>query len=205
MRDLAPKPSSSPPSTRERILDVAERLFSEHGFAGVGLREVADRAELSKSSLFHHFAGKDALYGAVLERLLETFDTRLARDEDPRRPPLEQVRSWVEVVVDTLADHPTYARLLLRALFESEGSDPDSAMRRHAVLARITGRIGRALARGQRSGALRTVGVEDTMQSVIGMTLYPLASPHLDPASIPRIRAHAADFVVHALEPRTPP
>jgi AcrR family transcriptional regulator len=203
MRELASSPSSSP-STRQRILDVAEQLFSEHGFAGVGLREVAERAGLSKSSLFHHFAGKAALYGAVLERVLETFDARLARGEDPRRIAIEQVRTWVEAVVDTLREHPTYARLLLRALFESEGSDPDSAARRHAALARITGRVSRALERGMQSGALRAVSVEDTMQSVIGMTLYPLASLDLDGAHIARIRAHAADFVAHALEPDQP-
>ncbi len=200
MRELAPNAPSL--STRQRILDVAERLFSEHGFAGVGLREVAEQAGLSKSSLFHHFAGKAALYGAVLERVLETFEARLAGEEDPRRPPLEQVRTWVEAVVDTMADHPTYARLLLRALFESEGSDLDSAARRQTVRERITRRITRGLEHAIQSGELRPVVIEDTMQSVIGMTIYPLASLDLDASGIARLRSHTAEFVVHALEPQ---
>ena len=53
-------------SSRDKILEVAEALFAQRGFAGVGLREVAESAGLGKSSLFHHFASKVQLYLAVL-------------------------------------------------------------------------------------------------------------------------------------------
>src|SRR5262245_46184599 len=61
-------------STREKILETAEPLFARLGFAGVGLREVADRVGIGKSSLFHHFENKIELYMAVHERVLNAFD-----------------------------------------------------------------------------------------------------------------------------------
>jgi AcrR family transcriptional regulator len=70
-----PEPRSAPPPTPaegrrtlERILDAAEASFAERGFAGVGMREIAERAGVTPASLYNHFAGKQALYDAVLER-----------------------------------------------------------------------------------------------------------------------------------------
>ncbi|RIL07949.1 MAG: TetR/AcrR family transcriptional regulator [Proteobacteria bacterium] len=54
--------------TAERILDAAEALFAERGYAGTSLRDVAARVELRIPSLYNHFPSKDALYAAVLAR-----------------------------------------------------------------------------------------------------------------------------------------
>ena len=57
-----------PPITRDRILDTAEALFAERGFAGTAVRDIAAAVGLTAASLYNHFAGKEALYAAVLER-----------------------------------------------------------------------------------------------------------------------------------------
>jgi len=56
------------PITRDRILDTAEALFAERGFAGTAVRDIAAAVGLTAASLYNHFAGKEALYAAVLER-----------------------------------------------------------------------------------------------------------------------------------------
>src|SRR5258705_5122825 len=56
-------------TTRDVILDAAERRFAERGFAGVSVREIASDAGLkNQASLYHHFKNKKALYEAVLAR-----------------------------------------------------------------------------------------------------------------------------------------
>src|SRR5258705_450737 len=108
------------PSSRDKILDVAEALVGRRGFAGIGLREVADGSGLSKSSLFHHFRGKEQLYHEVilrvLQRIRERFDANLVQSGSPRA----QLERWLEELIDTFAEHPTIPRLLLRSLFEEE-------------------------------------------------------------------------------------
>lgn len=54
--------------TRRRILDTAERLFAEKGYAGTTLRDVAAASGLRIPSLYNHFASKESLYAAVLEQ-----------------------------------------------------------------------------------------------------------------------------------------
>ena len=57
-----------PSSTRDAILDAAERRFAERGFAGVSVRQItADAGLRNQASLYHHFKNKRAIYEAVLE------------------------------------------------------------------------------------------------------------------------------------------
>lgn len=54
--------------TAERILDEAEALFAERGFAGATMRDVAEAVGIRTPSLYNHFESKEELYAAVLER-----------------------------------------------------------------------------------------------------------------------------------------
>jgi AcrR family transcriptional regulator len=55
-------------TTRERILDAAEQVFAEKGLGAAPVRDIAGRVGLNPASLYNHFAGKEELYEAVLER-----------------------------------------------------------------------------------------------------------------------------------------
>lgn len=54
--------------TRNRILDTAYELFYRRGYSRVGVDAVAERARVTKRTLYNHFASKDALLAAVLDR-----------------------------------------------------------------------------------------------------------------------------------------
>ncbi len=56
------------PSTREKLLDTAERRFAEHGLEGVSLRSINAEAGLSPAALHYHFGSKQALVEALLQR-----------------------------------------------------------------------------------------------------------------------------------------
>jgi AcrR family transcriptional regulator len=68
---LAPDAVSEAASTRERILDVALDLFTEKGFDGTSLREIAERLGVTKAALYYHFASKDDILLALHMRLHE--------------------------------------------------------------------------------------------------------------------------------------
>jgi AcrR family transcriptional regulator len=162
-----------PPTSREKLLDVAEARFAQHGLAGVGMREVAQLAGLGKSSLFHHFASKDALYHAVLDRVLARIEQRLAPALASAEPAPARLDRGVVALIDALAEHPTAARLLLRALFEDDlqRHDSDEARALDARLAGLVARIHRLLAEvGPPESAA------DSLQTLVGATIYYFAS-----------------------------
>lgn len=65
-------------STRERILNAAEQTFAEQSYEGATLREIANLVGIREPSLYAHFAGKEALYGAVIDRALKPFSDEMA-------------------------------------------------------------------------------------------------------------------------------
>ena len=54
--------------TRAALLEAAQMLFGEHGYAGTSLDEVVAQAGVTKGALYHHFADKESLFLAVYER-----------------------------------------------------------------------------------------------------------------------------------------
>ena len=84
--------------TKERILDTAERLFSEQGYAATSLRSIIARAGVNLAAVHYHFHSKEALLEAVILRrsvpanherlaLLERFE----KEAGGKPPPLEKV------------------------------------------------------------------------------------------------------------------
>ncbi len=72
---------------RERILETAMNLFHEHGFKGVSMDHVAEKARLKKANLFHYYPSKDELGLAVLDRVAacqrEGVAKRFSNGSDP--------------------------------------------------------------------------------------------------------------------------
>ena len=98
-------------STREVILDAAERRFAERGFAGVSVREIAADAGLkNQASLYHHFKNKKALYEAVLSRGVQPILEMVTASDAP-----DDTGMVLERMVDYLAAHPHLPRLIQRA------------------------------------------------------------------------------------------
>jgi AcrR family transcriptional regulator len=56
-------------ATRTALLDSATALFAEKGFSATALSDVAATAQVTRGAVYHHFADKQALFEAVLERL----------------------------------------------------------------------------------------------------------------------------------------
>jgi AcrR family transcriptional regulator len=69
--------SSAAESTREQLLDAAERLFLEHGLDEVSLRAIVREAgQRNQSALQYHFGGREALIAAILNRRMQQVEAR---------------------------------------------------------------------------------------------------------------------------------
>jgi AcrR family transcriptional regulator len=165
-------------SSRDKILDAAEALFAKRGYAGVGLSEIAETVGLGKSSLFHHFTSKPQLYAAVAARILARIEARLVRSLAAGGDPLARLERWLDDLVDLLAAHPTYARLLLRSLFEDDelaGETPEER-EAHRAIASMVGSVGGLLREGMAAGRLRAAHVKHLLLTLVGLVVFPFAS-----------------------------
>ncbi len=114
-------------STRDRILDTAERLFAEKGFDGVSVREITSRAGCNVASVSYYFGSKKELY-------LTVFRERLAR-----RAKKVQASFWRELqdTVEPSSEH--IIRALARAFLKSPFSEQERVLH-HKLIAREVSR-----------------------------------------------------------------
>jgi len=103
-----------PKPRKEEILDVATRLFAERGYEGTSMNDVAELVGMRKASLFYHFATKEALYEAVLDRLVRRLATPLGAVYAGEGSYAERLDRAADAVTAALGAWPFTARLLLR-------------------------------------------------------------------------------------------
>jgi TetR/AcrR family transcriptional repressor of nem operon len=95
-------------ATRSRILDAAEELMLDQGFAGTSVDQVIASAATTKGGFFHHFSSKQELGRALVERYvaadMELLADLFARAEAASEDPLEQLLTLVDLLGEATAE-----------------------------------------------------------------------------------------------------
>jgi TetR/AcrR family transcriptional regulator, fatty acid metabolism regulator protein len=98
---------------RQRVLDAALEVFTQHGYGETAIDEIARASDTSKGGLYFHFPSKHALFLALLDEaslaLLRRVETAMAAESDPLRRGDAALRE----VLHAFAGHRLLARLLL--------------------------------------------------------------------------------------------
>ncbi len=102
---------------REAILRAAAAEFRELGFAGTSMDRIAATAEVSKRTVYNHFASKDELFTAILLQLWDASQSLEALSYDPLRPLREQLLALVAQKLCLLSD-PNFIELSRVAMAE---------------------------------------------------------------------------------------
>ena len=106
----------------QRILTAARQLFTERGFDGVSIRDIAGRAGVSKANVFHHFTNKASLYDAVLEDSRLTFDELLTDLADGERPFADRLERFARDHLRNMIDDPSSVNLFMRQMLNPPGN-----------------------------------------------------------------------------------
>lgn len=119
--------------TVKRILDAAEQLFAEKGFAETSLRLITSKAGVNLAAVNYHFGSKKALIQAVFVRFLDPFVSSLEKELDLRETRDKGASPSLEVLLEMLVqqalavkprnghDLSTFMRLLGLAFNQSQG------------------------------------------------------------------------------------
>ena len=159
----------------ERILDAAGRVFLEHGFQGASVDEIAEVACAGKPTIYAKFPGKQALFAAVIERLVHR-NTSLEAYSCPGGSIEERLKALAAVILTTLLTPETIG--LIRVAVAEARRFPD--------LARNVSRM----ARERKAEAVAGVFAEIARSNDIG------ASPAFAPDRLPDTARQFLDLVV---------
>jgi AcrR family transcriptional regulator len=86
------------------VLDAARAAFGAKGYAGASVDEIAAAAGVTKGAVYHHFAGKEALFRAVHAEVEADALRRAGAGDDPAAPPLDRIVGQVNGYLDAALD-----------------------------------------------------------------------------------------------------
>ncbi len=99
------------------ILDAALDVFSQPGFRGATLDQIAEVAGLSKPNLLYYFPSKEAVHTALLNQLLRTWLDPL-RAMDPEGDPVAEIMAYVHRKLELSRDFPRESRLFANEMLQ---------------------------------------------------------------------------------------
>lgn len=192
-----PRRLRDPDQTRRDILDAAIAEFSEKGFAGGRVDDIAARTRTTKRMIYYYFQSKERLFAAVLEEMYGGMRDAERALSLTALPPAEAMRKLVEVTFDHHAAHPEFVRLVsVENILEARNvAASETIQRRNAA---VIGVITEVLARGEASGAFRP-GVDplDLHMLISGFCFYRVANRHTLGAIFGRDLREAAVQAAH--------
>lgn len=194
MTDPLPVSGTRAERTRQAILEVAESLFAEHGFARTRLEDVAQRVGIKRPSIVYHFRDKRELYDAVLGRVVGGLRERLRTALASSGTLGEQIEAAVVAWVDYVAERPSLARLLLREVAEAPSGESSIFMQHAGPVFTF---IAEAIRKGQEQGLFLPIDPVHFASTITGATVFfafgtkllGASWPH-DPFSPEQLAAH---------------
>lgn len=84
--------------TKRKIMNVSEILFSEKGFDKTSVRDICEKAEISKGAFFHHFPTKEELFLEILEKYLFSLDEEMEKIEKNTKNTLLAMDKMIEIL-----------------------------------------------------------------------------------------------------------
>jgi TetR/AcrR family transcriptional regulator, transcriptional repressor for nem operon len=86
-------------STRDHIVEEADRLFYQQGFEHTSFAHIAEAVKISRGNFYYHFKTKDEILGAVIALRLNNTQTMLDKWAVEGETPSERIRSFINILL----------------------------------------------------------------------------------------------------------
>jgi AcrR family transcriptional regulator len=145
--------------SREVVLDAAERVMAQQGYAGASINAIVKEAGIPISSVYHYFGSKDGVLLAVMERGAERFFEALPEIDERLGTPSEHLAAVARTLVAVLEQHPDFLKLVVVMAAQPPAGEAAHAREvvtriRETAMRRLRKQLGLAFDRNPRSAAI---------------------------------------------------
>lgn len=127
--------------TALKIIAAARDTFSELGFAGATVDEIARRAGVNKATLYYQIGDKETLYTTVIHEVLGAGADTIARDIENQPSPEEKLKAYIRNIAAVVDRNPWMPPIMLREMAAGGKTLPETVLREMVRLFSILGTI----------------------------------------------------------------
>ena len=102
--------------TEQKIIEAGKKVFLEKGFETTRMQDIADKANISRTSLNYYYRSKNKLFDIVLEQLVNVFATRLLKVLDNKESLEKKIDNFVDEYAELIIEFPRYPRFLINEI-----------------------------------------------------------------------------------------
>lgn len=151
---------------RTNILESAAQVFSQKGYNGASMADIAEAVGLQKASLYHHFESKQEILAELLDQALALITERMAVVAESETAPDEKLNQAIRAYLTLLCEHVDLASVLLLE-YRSLG---DGLYKRHIQHRDKLEMMWRNLVReGVEAGTFQCESVSMTVRALLGI------------------------------------
>lgn len=170
---------------KERILDVAERMFSDLGYDGASTRIISKEAGVNMAMLNYYFGSKDGLFTAVFERRVSTFRATLQNINNENITSWEKLQRCVDYYIDRIISNSCFHKLIHRELSLSQRSELTKTI--IDILFKNVIEVKKIITDGIDNGSFKAnIDVEMVIATLFGTKYYILNTPKMSSAILER-------------------
>ncbi len=187
---------------RHTLLENTEKLLSERGIAGLTLRELAERSDVSRQAPYHHFSSKHALLCAVAERSFDDLNNLLDQAGINDVTSIqERLKDYVIAYVRYAAENPEKYELMFGAVTWRNEPSAELTKKGHATFRRYTNIIRQF----KEHGDMPDYFDETRMSQITWATLHGLCRLKTDGVfvsleAVEEMSLYAADMILSVLK-----
>lgn len=197
------------PGVKERILDSAKGLFTENGYAGTSVRDIAALADANVAHVKYYFGSKAKLFEIIFDEAFDILVERVSGIVDSNLPFEEMIEKWISTYYDLLPRYPQIPMFVLSEINRS----PEELVKKISqknpgkLLSLLSERMDEEVGRG----TIRPVPVLDLGLSILSLCIFPFMfggyitrtvsiSEEGYNALLKEHKKHVVDFVLRGLK-----
>jgi AcrR family transcriptional regulator len=110
------------PETKQKIIQVARQLFSQHGFTGTSVRQIAEASDVNVAAINYHFGSKEALYWAIIADVYVWMDEATAQITAQSKDVQDLARNLFRF----MREYKDYAMATMKTFLSDQAPPPEA-------------------------------------------------------------------------------
>lgn len=153
-----------------RIIKAANKVFLKYGVEGTTMAQIADEANISRTSLHYYFRNKAHLFQKVLETIQDKVVPTLSEIIDAEVPVFSKIEMFVNAYIDLIMDNPMIPGFLLMEMQRDAKWFIHLFKNQSLNFNKLNIQIGKEI----KAGKIKPFKPEELLANTIGMSVFPL-------------------------------
>ena len=135
--------------TKNLIFESAIKIFSESGYRGATMDDIAANAGLAKGTLYYHFASKEEIFNFIVEEGLQILQNQVIEVQDMNIGPIEKLIKICRIQLTFLYGYTNFFKVVMSQLWGNENRQDELRQKIRKYISEIEINIENAMENGQ--------------------------------------------------------